>query len=80
MSAMIVVALFIIAHMLKRRNLGSNHQKYGRLERAEIKTEENGLVNGNNDGEGHLLDTTETELCMIICGQLELYCNDPKAE
>lgn len=64
-SAMIVAALFIIAHVQKRRNLGSNHQEYRILERAEHKTEENGdieLVNGDSDGEGHLLDTTETEL------------------
>jgi len=54
MSAMIVAALFIIAHVQKRRNLSSYHQKYRRLERH--KTEENGdieLVNGDSDGEGH---------------------------
>ena len=69
MSAMIVAALFVTAHVQKRRTLGS---KYRRLERAQGITEENGdieLVNGNNelangkdDGEEHLLDATETEL------------------
>ena len=72
MSAMIVAALFIAAHVQKRRTLGLNHQKYRRLEKTERKTEENGdtelvngdteLAGGDNDGEEHLLDTIETEL------------------
>jgi len=74
-SAMIVAALFIIAHIQKRRTLGWKHQNYRRLEKADViekKTEEDGdaelinggieLVSGDNDSEEHLLDATETEL------------------
>ena len=72
-SAMIVAALFIIAHIQKRRTMGWKH--YRRLEKADViekKAEENGdaelingdieLVCGDNDSEEHLLDATETEL------------------
>ena len=67
-SAMIVTALFIAAHVQKRRTLGLKCHKYKQLEKSEVSEEEkeNGevaLVHRDTAGdEEGLLDAEETEL------------------
>ena len=67
-SAMIVTALFIAAHVQNRRTLGLKHHKYKQLEKSEVSEEEkeNGevaLVHRDATGDEEcLLDAEETEL------------------
>ena len=67
-SAMIVTALFIAAHVQKRRALGLKHHRYKQLDKSEVSEEdkENGDVTlvhrDTTDDKECLLDEAETEL------------------